>query len=277
MAIHACLGKVAECTPWTAGAFDLSQSTIVELTKNLRDSDFGIFVFAPDDIANIRGDLLNVPRDNVVYEAGLFSGYLCPERCFIVIPQTGPIHVPSDLLGMTLGHYEDDRTDGNDESAVGSFCSKVRKQIEKQGLFEGHASERLRELSVRFECCDWITDEEARVDQKRKIADDMNSFCAAHPINKHRLLAHHRSGHYIALLIAISSRPERGDSDLILQIRRKHLSPGFAHYKLLDAVEAIKTNGCCTVEQRSALSAWLKQLPNASTAIADRIARLTAS
>jgi predicted nucleotide-binding protein len=102
-AIHVGLAGVAACTVWTDGAFALSTSTMAALLKNLRDSDFGIFVFAPDDTATIKGELLNVPRDNVVYEAGLFSGYLCPERCFIVAPQTVKVHVPSDLLGMTLG------------------------------------------------------------------------------------------------------------------------------------------------------------------------------
>jgi predicted nucleotide-binding protein len=46
---HDGLVENAECTVWTEGAFDLSQSTIEGLMKNLRDSDFGIFVFAPDD------------------------------------------------------------------------------------------------------------------------------------------------------------------------------------------------------------------------------------
>jgi predicted nucleotide-binding protein len=66
-AIHSRLQRVAECTPWTAGAFGLSQTTMAELIRNLHDSDFGIFVFAPDDVATIRLDLLNIPRDNVVY------------------------------------------------------------------------------------------------------------------------------------------------------------------------------------------------------------------
>src|SRR5271165_4021727 len=86
-AIHDGLVEHAECTTWTEDAFGLSKSTVDELMKNLRDSDFGIFVFAPDDTATIKGDLLNITRDNVVYEAGLFGGYLSPERCFIVIPR----------------------------------------------------------------------------------------------------------------------------------------------------------------------------------------------
>ena len=66
-AIHSRLQRVAECTVWTNGAFGLSQAMMAELMRNLRDSDFGIFVFAPYDVATIRHDLLNIPRDNVAY------------------------------------------------------------------------------------------------------------------------------------------------------------------------------------------------------------------
>lgn len=274
-AIHVQLGKVAECTVWTEGAFGLSASTIAGLTKNLRDSDFGIFVFGPDDIASMKGDLLNVTRDNVVYEAGLFSGYLCPERCFIAIPQTTPIHIPSDLLGMTLGHYEDDRTDGNDEAAVGPFCFKVRQQIEKQGLFKGNASEELRELVVRFECCQsWIQDEKKRVDTKTQISRQIDQFCRTHPLNKHRLLSQHRTGYYLALLAAIRFDPESRDWELIRNIRKDRLPPGFAYFKLMEAVEAIKDKKTATTAQLKLLQNWLRTLPNAEKPIRDRITSL---
>src|SRR5262249_36240862 len=110
-AIQDALGDAAECTPWTDGAFRLSQSTLDNLMEHVHNSDFGIFVFAADDIANIKGEFLNVPRDNVVYEAGLFSGRLSPKRCFIVTPKSAKVHLPTDLLGITYGVYDDTRTD----------------------------------------------------------------------------------------------------------------------------------------------------------------------
>src|SRR5690242_14133934 len=97
VAMHDRLAQACECTVWTAGAFGLSSSTAADLEKNLHDSDFGIFVFGPDDIATIKGELLTVPRDNVVFEAGLFSGYLCPERCLIAVPRKVQVRVPTDL------------------------------------------------------------------------------------------------------------------------------------------------------------------------------------
>lgn len=42
-AIHDSLVDVAECTVWTEGAFGLSQSTVANLMKHFRNSDFGIF------------------------------------------------------------------------------------------------------------------------------------------------------------------------------------------------------------------------------------------
>jgi predicted nucleotide-binding protein len=126
IAVHAQLADVAECTPWTAGAFDLSAGTVEGLISNLRESDFGIFIFSAEDTVTIHGEVLNAARDNVVFEAGLFSGYLGLERCFIAIPQIMPIHIASDLLGITVGRYEDKRIDNNWRAAVNTFCADVK-------------------------------------------------------------------------------------------------------------------------------------------------------
>ena len=262
-AIHSYLRPVAECTVWTEGAFGLATSTIAGLKKNLRDSDFGIFVFAPDDVADIKGRMLKVPRDNVVYEAGLFSGYLCPERCFIVVPETVQVHLPTDLLGITVGFYEDIRSDDNHIAAVGTFCADVKREIASQGLFDGLSIEALRELNTKFECCDWITDEATRVQKKKEVASEIDRFCRDHPVNKHRLLARHRSGHYMALLSAVRNRPERGDCALLVQMRTDKLPPGFAYYRILDAAESIKApRRLCTRSDCSAVGMAQEAPPN---------------
>jgi hypothetical protein len=275
-AIHIGLQRVAECTVWTEGAFGLSQNTNAELMRNLHDSDFGIFVFAPDDVVNIRGDLLKVARDNVVYEAGLFSGRLGPDRCFVVVPQGAAIRIPTDLLGMTLGNYEEARTDRNNVAAVGAFCTEVEKRINELGFFEGNDSDRLRDLAVRFETVGWwIGDQNNKIDKKRRVAAQIKSFCETHLVNKHRLLAQH-SADYIPLFSAIISRPDEGDCDLILQIEHRFLPRGFAYYWLLDAVEAIKAKRCCNAQQLTAVSEWLKTLPDPDPQIADRIKQFSA-
>lgn len=47
-AVHANLTYDAECTVWKDGVFQLSQNTLADLVRVLRDSDFGVFVFSPD-------------------------------------------------------------------------------------------------------------------------------------------------------------------------------------------------------------------------------------
>lgn len=173
---------------------------------------------------------------------------------------------------MTHGYYEDNRSDGNEEAAANSFCFKVQKQIAMQGLFEGDSTDRLRELTVKFETLEWIGDLNNRLDKKRKVAAEIKSFCATHSFNKHRLLAQHR-GNYIPLFCAIICRPEEGDCDLVLQIDHRYLPAGFAHYWLLDGVEAIKAKGCCNVHQLAAVREWLNKLSDTNKEIADRIAR----
>jgi hypothetical protein len=246
--------------------------TLAGLLKNLRDSDFGIFVFAADDDAITKGKLLKVPRDNVVYEAGLFSGYLCPERCFIAVPKSVEVHVPTDLAGMTRGFYDDTRTDGNDDSAVLTFSNQVKKQVQLDGLFNGASSEELRELVVRFDCCQsWIENEDKRVATKRDISAKIEDFCKNHPLNKHRLLAQRRTGYYLALLASIRFRPEGRDWELILKIDTKHLPPGFAYFKLVEAIEALKGNGKVTATELKRLHDWINGLPAARKHIPARI------
>jgi predicted nucleotide-binding protein len=79
------------------------RATSQSLLEAVNTSEFGIFVFSPDDAVGIRGKLFSAPRDNVVYELGLFSAALGPERCFFVIPDDADIRLPSNLSGMTAG------------------------------------------------------------------------------------------------------------------------------------------------------------------------------
>src|SRR6516225_4207980 len=94
-AIHAELDHDAECTVWTHGVFSPATTTIQSLMDRVGGSDFAIFVFAPDDRATVRGKLFPVPRDNVIFELGLFSGALGPERCFFLTPRGGDTHLPT--------------------------------------------------------------------------------------------------------------------------------------------------------------------------------------
>lgn len=136
----------AEVTVWDQGVFELSATTIESLEKVLEKSDFGIFVFSPDDIAKIRKNEFSIVRDNVIIEYGLFVGKLGRERVFFVKPMNQDLHLPTDLMGITPGNYEANREDKSLQAGTGAFCNQVRQKIIKLGKLQhneqiGKASE----------------------------------------------------------------------------------------------------------------------------------------
>jgi tetratricopeptide (TPR) repeat protein len=125
----------AEITVWSQGVFELSATAVESLTTVLSSSDFGIFIFTPDDFATIRQQGHSIVRDNVLFELGLFIGKLGKERTFFVQPDsTKDLHIPTDLFGLTPAKYESARTDGNWEAATGAACHQIRTQMKKLGL-----------------------------------------------------------------------------------------------------------------------------------------------
>ena len=101
----------ADVQLWNQGFFSLNKGYLHELLKGLKETDFGVFVFAPNDLATIRNATYEAIRDNVLFEFGLFLGGLGPDRSFFILPQnqTG-IRLPSDLLGISTATFDIDVT-----------------------------------------------------------------------------------------------------------------------------------------------------------------------
>ncbi len=135
-ALQSGLERIAEVTVWDQDVFRLSQPTLESLVRAVQSSDFAIFVFAPDDKITIRGAQLNAARDNVIYELGLFSGWLGYQRCFLLKPQGATkLRIPSDLLGITCAEYVADRSDQNLSAALANAVQSIAAVIEKLGSF----------------------------------------------------------------------------------------------------------------------------------------------
>src|SRR5512138_331542 len=84
------LEEVARVDPWTT-SFNPGTTTLERLLELAHQVDFAAFVFARDDwtSANTQappspGAGQASPRDNVVFEAGLFGGTLGMRRTFIL-------------------------------------------------------------------------------------------------------------------------------------------------------------------------------------------------
>lgn len=122
----------ADITVWDQGVFNLSKTTLDDLLEELDNSQFGIFIFTPDDVSKIRNEDFKVIRDNVLFELGLFMGKLGKDRVFSVKPNNvQDFHLPTDLLGINVGTFFEDRSDKNLNAALGPFCNKIRKAIKK--------------------------------------------------------------------------------------------------------------------------------------------------
>lgn len=137
-ALTAGLQDVADVEPWTT-AFNPGVGTLERLVELTREVDFAAFVFAQDDWTSQGAPDADAgqasPRDNVVFEAGLFGGALGIRRTFI-LHATGA-KLPTDLLGLTSIRYDPDTT----PAVVDEITDKLRKAIEAEGRLgrlEGH-------------------------------------------------------------------------------------------------------------------------------------------
>lgn len=157
-AIQQNLTHDAEATVWDQGVFDLSKTTIESLIKVVDESDFGVFVFSPDDVTRMRGADLNSIRDNVIFEYGLFTGRLGRDRVFFVKPEGYDLHLPTDLLGITPGIYNPKREDGRLQAATGPACNQIREAMKKLPIISSSDITDDSKAKSSSEMSEWISD-----------------------------------------------------------------------------------------------------------------------
>jgi Predicted nucleotide-binding protein containing TIR-like domain len=113
---------------------DRGQNENCCLEAELTQSDFAVITLTPDNHSDSRGQMSMAPRDNVLFELGLFMGHLGRERTYFICDRKQDLKIPTDLLGVNPASYE--RREGQDlGEAVATACSSIAK--------------RMRELDVR--------------------------------------------------------------------------------------------------------------------------------
>jgi hypothetical protein len=145
------LEEVAEVTVWHEGVFGLGYGFLETLLKNLEDFDFAAFVLAPDDVTTSKDEEKPAPRDNVLFESGLFMGVLGRDRVFLVYDQSVGIKIPSDLAGVTLATYDGERIDGEDAAAAVRKASRLMGDRIKASRFPFLVGEWKSEYPMTFE------------------------------------------------------------------------------------------------------------------------------
>ena len=129
-AIRANLLDLTDCQIWTEGVFLPGRTFIETLETMLNNMDYAILVATPDDTLTKR-DVKNFSmRDNVLLELGLFMAKLGRTRTYLVSPKDAPIHIPSDLLGLTTVDYKLPVSADEAVAALKEPCDRIKQAMQ---------------------------------------------------------------------------------------------------------------------------------------------------
>ncbi|MBT2539050.1 TIR domain-containing protein [Arthrobacter sp. ISL-69] len=123
---------LTESTVWTHGTFRPGRHVLGSLVDQARTADYAIMVLSPDDHVESRDTTTQAPRDNVVFELGLFMGALGPERTYMVLPDGVDLKLPSDVAGITYLPYPA-REDNNMRAALSGVVHDIVDEIKLAG------------------------------------------------------------------------------------------------------------------------------------------------
>jgi len=119
-------------TLWTDGVFRASQYSIESLVDKLDTSDFAVAVIQGDDLTQSKGEVRPTPRDNVLFELGMFIGRLGRLRSFLLEPTRAGVKLPSDLSGITTIPYQPG-PEGELLRLIGPACNQLRRLFKEIG------------------------------------------------------------------------------------------------------------------------------------------------
>ena len=126
----------AEVTVWDQGVFSPGTIPLDVLIETVAESDFGVFIFSPDDLLRLRDQEAPAVRDNVLFEFGLFISRLGRKRVFMVLPENlpSPLHLPADLAGLTGATYDSAglKFHANVQAILGPACFAIENAIGRE-------------------------------------------------------------------------------------------------------------------------------------------------
>jgi hypothetical protein len=146
---RALLDADAEVSLWNEGFFRPGNTFIDSLITSLPRFDFAVLVLTPDDLTTSRSVETLSPRDNVIFELGLFMGRIGRRRTFLLHQSDAQLKLPSDLAGLTAATYRWPRADGSHRAAVGPACDDIRKVIAELGISRRKRAKAIEGISSR--------------------------------------------------------------------------------------------------------------------------------
>jgi hypothetical protein len=128
-------GVLIEAICWE-NAFSPALYTLDNLILEAKLCDFAAIILTGDDASEKRGVSGWLPRDNCIYEAGLFTGALGPsyQRCFL-LSSVETKDLPTDVLGLTYLPLVKKDSKITPES-LQEAATKIRRSILDRGPLE---------------------------------------------------------------------------------------------------------------------------------------------
>lgn len=131
-ALEAKFPEFLECDLWTDGKiFSLNRGTLDSLVIASRKFDYGILLATADDIRKSRNVKAHIPRDNVMFEMGMFIGSLGLSRAFLLVEKSAIL--PTDYNGVTLAFFDKDLPKSL-ESAIKRIVATIENTQESFNL-----------------------------------------------------------------------------------------------------------------------------------------------
>jgi hypothetical protein len=129
---------------WSQGIFQPGRAALEDLASQVERFDFAVLVLTPDDTLIKRSEVTSSPRDNLIFEAGLFIGAIGRERTFLLIPNdVTNFSLFTDYSGMTAPRYSHDRFISTGRPALGTAAAIIKERIRHLGRRREDLFERL--------------------------------------------------------------------------------------------------------------------------------------
>lgn len=107
-------------------AFRPGHYTLEELTRKAAEVDLAVFILGQEDKTESRGKIVLSPRDNVVYEAGLFGGHCDVSRVLFLVDARGT-KIPTDWDG--IGYLTYDPSSETPKDAIRQAAVRIRERL----------------------------------------------------------------------------------------------------------------------------------------------------
>jgi predicted nucleotide-binding protein len=122
------------CEQWDLSTFALGRTTMENLELALARNSFAALIATGDDKTTSRGRAKLSPRDNVIFEFGLFAGRLGRNRTFLLVPEdVDSLKLPTDLLGVTVATFTTRRTKSARIRGMAKSAMAIADAVRREG------------------------------------------------------------------------------------------------------------------------------------------------